>query len=92
MRGAWIKTLKNRHQQLGHPKPSHEKLGTFKKMPKGKPQSGPFHHQKFQVPKMKESWTLYISRIHTAYIGEDSSRLGTVELFGAFKNDSVAIR
>ena len=27
----------------------------------------------------------YITRIHTAYIGEDSSILGTVEMFGDYK-------
>ena len=48
-------------------------------------------HQEFQVPKMEVlslirlfwGWVFpYISRIHTAYIiGEDSSILGTNELF-----------
>ena len=46
-----------------------------------------FNHQKFQVPKMEEFWTIFqailgvrvfpfMSRIHTVYIGEDSSILG----------------
>ena len=44
------------------------------------------NHQEFQVPKMEVltlirlvwGWVFpYISRIHTAYIGEDSSILGT---------------
>ena len=44
------------------------------------------HHQEFQVPKMEVlnlirlfcGWvSSYISRIHTAFIGEDSSTLGT---------------
>ena len=47
------------------------------------------HHLEFQVPKKEESWTLnkailrgggvflYISLTNTAYIGEDSSILGT---------------
>ena len=46
----------------------------------------PFVHQEFQVPKLEVlnlirlfwGWGFpYISRIHTAYIGEDSSILGT---------------
>ena len=50
-------------------------------------------HQEFQVPKMEGFLNLifghflgvgfpYISRIHTAYIGEDSSILGTTSMFG----------
>ena len=46
---------------------------------------------------MEESWTLfsailgvgklpYISRIHTAYIGEHSSILGTNEMFGEYRD------
>ena len=44
------------------------------------------HHQKFQVPNgatepykanLGEGFFPYISRIHTAYIGEDSSIVGT---------------
>ena len=45
------------------------------------------YHQKFQVPKMEVLNLIsgcfvgvvfpYISRIHTAYVGEDSSILGT---------------
>ena len=44
------------------------------------------NHQEFQVPKMEVlnlirpfwGWVFpYISRIHTAHIGEDSSILGT---------------
>ena len=44
------------------------------------------YHQEFQVPKMEVlnlirlvlGWVFpYISRIHTAYTGEDSSILGT---------------
>ena len=49
---------------------------------------GTLNHQEFQVPKMEGFLNLifgyfgggyfpYISRIHTAYIGEDSSILGT---------------
>ena len=52
-------------------------------------------HQEFQVPKMEIlslfrlffEWGAfpYISRIHTAYIGEDSSNSGTVpDMFGGF--------
>ena len=46
----------------------------------------PENNQEFQVPKMEVlnptklfwGWVFpYISRIHTAYIGEDSSILGT---------------
>ena len=51
----------------------------------------PWDHQEFQVPKIEVlnlirlfwGWVFpYISRIHTAYIGEDSSILGTNEMFG----------
>ena len=34
----------------------------------------------------------YISRIHTAYIGEDSSILGTTSMFGETWNETVESR
>ena len=54
--------------------------------------------KKFQGPKMQVlnltrlfwGWVfLYISRIHTAYIGEDSSILGTTSMFGETWNETV---
>ena len=51
------------------------------------------YHQEFQVPKMevlnliRPFWGCvfpYISRIHTAYIGEDSSNLGTSNLWWTY--------
>ena len=68
------------------------RLGVYKPSSQNPPVSfRVFFHQTFQVPKMEGFLSLirlfwgwvfpYISRIHTAYIGEDSSILGTSKVW-----------